>query len=124
LIRIFDTKGRLRREIPVPMGGSIWGGFTGKQRDPEVFYRYLGLFDPSTTYRLHVASGRQELVQKVPIKFDRSRFTVIQVFYSSDEDLDQMTREELILEVKRLRQGIREHRDSTRHEFCWHHPSL
>jgi hypothetical protein len=41
-----------------------------------------------------------------------------------DTDLDQMTREELVAEVKKLRQGIREHRDSSRHELCWHHPSL
>jgi len=27
-------------------------------------------------------------------------------------------------EVKRLRQGIRQHRDSSLHELCWHHPSL
>jgi hypothetical protein len=41
-----------------------------------------------------------------------------------DTDLEQMTREELIAEVRKLRQGIREHRDSSRHELCWHHPSL
>ena len=41
-----------------------------------------------------------------------------------DEDLDLLTREELIAEVKKLRAGIREHRDSTRHELCWHHPLL
>jgi hypothetical protein len=35
-----------------------------------------------------------------------------------------MTRDELVGEVKRLRDGIREHRDSTKHEFCWHHPTL
>lgn len=33
-----------------------------------------------------------------------------------DEDLQQMTREELIDEVKKLRQGIRRHRDSSLHE--------
>ena len=41
-----------------------------------------------------------------------------------DEDLDGLTREELVTEVKRLRAGIREHRDSTGHELCWHHPKL
>jgi hypothetical protein len=41
-----------------------------------------------------------------------------------DQDLDQMTREELLYEVKKLRQGIRRHRDSSRHELCWRHPSL
>ena len=41
-----------------------------------------------------------------------------------DEDLGQLTRDELIAEVKRLRAGIRDHRDSTGHNLCWHHPQL
>ena len=41
-----------------------------------------------------------------------------------DEDLEGMSREELADEVRRLRQGIRAHRDSTEHELCWHHPAL
>src|SRR5688572_22272746 len=41
-----------------------------------------------------------------------------------DTDLDRMSREELVAEVRKLRQGIRRHRDSTGHELCWHHPAL
>ena len=41
-----------------------------------------------------------------------------------DEDLAGLTREQLMDEVRRLRQGIRDHRDSTTHELCWHHPQL
>ena len=41
-----------------------------------------------------------------------------------DEDLDRMSATELIAEVKKLREGIRKHRDSTGHELCWHHPDL
>ena len=41
-----------------------------------------------------------------------------------DEDVEQMSREQLVTEVKRLRQGIRQHRDCTGHELCWHHPAL
>jgi hypothetical protein len=41
-----------------------------------------------------------------------------------DNDLNQMTREELMNEVRTLRQGIRGHRDSSLHELCWHHPAL
>jgi hypothetical protein len=40
-----------------------------------------------------------------------------------DDDLDIMSREELIDEVKKLRDGIRIHRDSTGQELCWHHPA-
>ena len=41
-----------------------------------------------------------------------------------DEDLEQLTREELLAEIKKLRKGIRAHRDSTKHQLCWHHPQL
>jgi hypothetical protein len=41
-----------------------------------------------------------------------------------DTDLDAMTREQLIAEVRKLREGIRRHRDSSGQELCWHHPAL
>jgi hypothetical protein len=41
-----------------------------------------------------------------------------------DDDLEGLDRSALIAEVKKLRAGIRKHRDSTEHELCWHHPDL
>jgi hypothetical protein len=41
-----------------------------------------------------------------------------------DEDLDGLPREQLLAEVRRLRQAIRVHRDSSGHALCWHHPDL
>ena len=41
-----------------------------------------------------------------------------------DEDLVTMSREQLLSELKRLRKGVRDHRDATGHELCWHHPKL
>lgn len=41
-----------------------------------------------------------------------------------DEDLEGMSPPQLVAEVRRLRDGIRKHRDSTSHELCWHHPAL
>jgi hypothetical protein len=41
-----------------------------------------------------------------------------------DDDLDQLDREQLIALVKRMRAAIREHRDSSGQELCWHHPKL
>jgi hypothetical protein len=35
-----------------------------------------------------------------------------------------LNREQLLAEVKRLRAGIRAHRDSTGHDLCRHHPDL
>ena len=41
-----------------------------------------------------------------------------------DDDLGGMDRERLVEEVKRLRGAIREHRDSSGMDLCWHHPKL
>lgn len=41
-----------------------------------------------------------------------------------DHDLDALTREQLVAEVKRLREGIRRHRDGSGQDLCWHHPAL
>jgi hypothetical protein len=41
-----------------------------------------------------------------------------------DDDLDAMGRDGLIAEVKKLRAGIRQHRDTSGHDLCWYHPHL
>lgn len=41
-----------------------------------------------------------------------------------DEDLDRMSQGELVAEARKLRDGIRRHRDSTGQDLCWHHPAL
>lgn len=41
-----------------------------------------------------------------------------------DTDLEQLTKAELVEEIRKLRAGIRRHRDSTGHDLCWHHPEL
>lgn len=41
-----------------------------------------------------------------------------------DDDLETLSHHQLVQEVVRLRNGIRQHRDSTNHELCWHHPQL
>ena len=41
-----------------------------------------------------------------------------------DDDVENMDRAALVAELKRLRAAIREHRDSSGHDLCWHHPKL
>lgn len=41
-----------------------------------------------------------------------------------DEDLDGLSRDALVTEVKRLRAAIRAHRDASGQELCWHHPAM
>ena len=41
-----------------------------------------------------------------------------------DEDLNDLSRDALIDEVIKLRNGIRAHRDTSLHDLSWHHPEL
>jgi hypothetical protein len=41
-----------------------------------------------------------------------------------DEDLELISRQQLIAEIEKLREGIRRLRDSSGHDLCWHHPEL
>ena len=41
-----------------------------------------------------------------------------------DDDLDTLNREQLLAEVRKLRNAIRRHRDSSGHALCWHHPDM
>lgn len=41
-----------------------------------------------------------------------------------DEDLESLSREELVAELVRLRNAVRAHRDTSMHDLCWHHPDL
>ncbi|AGW89960.1 MULTISPECIES: hypothetical protein [Cupriavidus] len=41
-----------------------------------------------------------------------------------DDDLNAMSRDQLAEEVRKLRAGIRRHRDASGHDLCWHHPDL
>ena len=41
-----------------------------------------------------------------------------------DADIEGMSRDQLLEEVRRLRAGIRDHRDSSGMTLCWHHPQL
>ena len=41
-----------------------------------------------------------------------------------DDDLEDMDRKDLKQEIKKLRAGIRKHRDSAGHDLCWYVPEL
>ena len=41
-----------------------------------------------------------------------------------DDDLEMLSRDQLLIEAKTLRSAIRKHRDATGHDLCWHHPQM
>jgi hypothetical protein len=72
-----------------------------------------------------VALNLRRIARHVPMEYLRETPTSREARRRiMDENLDRMSREQLIDEVKKLRKGIREHRDGTGQELCWHHPAL
>ncbi len=41
-----------------------------------------------------------------------------------DEDIEMLSRDALVAEIRKLRSAIRQHRDASGHDLCWHHPAL
>jgi hypothetical protein len=41
-----------------------------------------------------------------------------------DDDLLEMSKRELVGEVRKLREAIRKHRDASGHNLCWYVPEL
>jgi prolyl oligopeptidase len=85
LVRIHDLEGRFTHQVQLPDIGSIWGGFSGNQDDPEVFYSFLSLSDPRTVYRLDVRSGHSKVFKRPELPFDPQAFETIQVFFTSKD---------------------------------------
>lgn len=83
-LKLFDTSGKLVREIAPPTLGSL-SGLTGRWDSQEAYYSFNSLHIPSTIYRYDVATGKQAVwfQTKVPIQSDQ--YEVQQVWYPSKD---------------------------------------
>lgn len=85
LIRVFSFQGKLEKEVLLPSGGNIWGGFAGTQSDNEVLYEYLGLTSPATFYRLDVKTKQNTIFLEPKLNLKPSDYEIKQVFYKSKD---------------------------------------
>lgn len=84
-LRIFTSDGTLTHTVELPPAGSVWSGFSGRQSDPDVYFQFLGMADPSTILHLDVATGGLRTVRRAAIPFDPDRFIVKHEFYHSKD---------------------------------------
>jgi prolyl oligopeptidase len=71
-------------EIALPGLGTV-GGFDGRRGAAETFYSYTSATEPSSLYRLDLASGATERVFAPRLSFDGSAFVSEQVFCTSKD---------------------------------------
>ncbi|MCE2883253.1 MAG: S9 family peptidase, partial [Planctomycetaceae bacterium] len=84
LVRMLRADGSRVREVELPGIGSA-GGFRGRRRDTETFYKFESFNQPAMIYRLDLATGASTVLRKTEIDFDASRYAVEQVFYASKD---------------------------------------
>jgi prolyl oligopeptidase len=84
LIKQFDYKGKLDREIELPGIGTA-GGFGGKITDKHIYYSFTSFTYPSSIFKYDIASGKSSLYEKPKVDFNPEDYETKQVFYASKD---------------------------------------
>ncbi len=82
MVKVFDRKGKLVREIKLPGIGTV-SGLGGKRKDVETFYSFTGFTNPTTIYRLDMKSGASTVFRKPKVDFDPAGYETRQQFFTS-----------------------------------------
>jgi prolyl oligopeptidase len=82
--RLYDTKGKLVREIKPPTLGSL-SGLLGTWDSTEAFYGFNSFHIPATSYRYDVATGQQSVWFQSKVPFTTDGYEVKQVWYTSKD---------------------------------------
>jgi len=83
-IRIYDTAGKLVRNVALDGIGSA-GGFGGRADDNETFYAFSSFATPPSVYRYDIATGEKSLVFRAKVAMNPADYEVKQVFYTSKD---------------------------------------
>ncbi|MGH7163192.1 MAG: prolyl oligopeptidase family serine peptidase [Planctomycetota bacterium] len=83
-VKLFDTTGKLERELPLPGIGSVWG-FTGRRHDSETFYAFTSFTTPTAIYRYDFVTCKSEVFRRPQVAVRSQDFEVKQVFYKSKD---------------------------------------
>ena len=82
---VYDTKGKLEREIRMPGLGSA-GGFGGNDDDRLIFYSYSSFNTPPSIFKYDIASGVSTLFRAPEIPgFKAGAFETKEVFFKSKD---------------------------------------
>lgn len=83
-VRQYDMNGRLLKEIQLPGQGNVTG-FSGKEKDKEVYFSFTNYTTPSSIYRYDLATQSSSLYQRPKVKFNPDDYTSEQVFFTSKD---------------------------------------
>ncbi len=84
LVKQFDYKGKLERDIELPGIGSA-GGFGGRVDEKEVYYSFTSFTTPASIYKYDIASGKSTVYAQPKVDFNPADYETKQVFYNSKD---------------------------------------
>ncbi len=83
-VRLFDTRGKFFRELPLPGLGSAFG-FGGRRKDSETFYVFTNYTDPGTIFHLDMTTSVSNIFRRPKVDFNPDEYETRQVFYKSKD---------------------------------------
>ena len=81
---VYDLAGNKIRDIQFPTIGSSSGLF-GRWKSDEGFYSFNSFAQPTSIYRYHVSTGKQELWARINVPIQSDQIEVKQVWYESKD---------------------------------------
>lgn len=84
LVEQVDLNGKKVRTIALPGKGTA-SGFSGKWKDPVLYFTFTSYTQPSTIYALDVKSGNSSIYKESKVDFNPADFESKQVFYNSKD---------------------------------------
>lgn len=83
-VKQFDYNGKEIRVIELPGKGTV-GGFSGKEKQKDIYYTFTNYITPGTIYKYPVESGKSEVYKKPNVKFNSDDYISEQVFFTSND---------------------------------------
>ncbi|HEY0319768.1 MAG TPA: prolyl oligopeptidase family serine peptidase [Pyrinomonadaceae bacterium] len=83
-MKVFDTTGKLVRNVPIPALGSA-SSMAGEWDKDEAFYSFSSYKQPTTIYRYQVSTGKQEEWARINVPINTDQIEVKQVWFESKD---------------------------------------
>jgi prolyl oligopeptidase len=84
LVKQYDFKGKLIREVTLPGIGTA-SGFGGKAKDTELYFSFTNYTTPATIYSFNPKEGKATVYKKPVVDFKSENYISTQVFYTSKD---------------------------------------
>ena len=84
LVEQVDLNGKVLRTISLPGKGTA-SGFSGKWKDPVLYFTFTSYTQPATIYSLDVKSGKSSIYKESKVDFNPADFESKQIFYTSKD---------------------------------------